>query len=417
MPACAGCVAERGIDMTEHVAPGPGEPLGEGAGDRARGWTLVILATLPTLAIAALVSILPVLFTRFGGEPGARWLVPMILTVPSLCVALFSPWLGAAADRWGRRRVLLPALVAFALCGLGPFLADSLHAILATRFVVGLAEAAILATSNALMGDYFDESQRRRWLGLQAIVGPFVSVAYVLAGGFLGSWQWRGPFLLYLMGLVVLVPCALFLPEPPRSHAPREALRGFPWRMAARTGGLTLVVSVVFFVQNVQHGRIFSDLGAGSPALISELITIAGLATALGGLAYRQLRAIGEATQLAIVFAAYAIGYIGLWWSPGYVVGVPFDAVAQFAGGFAIPVLVAWTLRQYEPHHRGAAMGLWASCFFLGQFLSPPLLTAVGHGSWSFLATVGLAGVACAGLAIGALLAGARARARTLPAG
>jgi predicted MFS family arabinose efflux permease len=402
------------MQMTGSAVQGTGSGEGGAAdggpapGDAARGWTLAALATLPTLAIAALVSILPVLFTRFGAEPGAQWLVPMILTVPSLCVALFSPWLGAAADRWGRRRVLLPALVAFAACGLGPFLADSLHAILATRFVVGLAEAAILAVSNALMGDYFGEEQRRRWLGLQSMVGPFVSVGYVLAGGFLGSWQWRGPFLLYLMGLVVLVPCMLFLPEPKRRSTAQEGTQGFPWRLAARTGSLTLLVSIVFFVQNVQHGRIFSDLGAGSPALISELITIAGLATALGGLAYRQLRGRGESTQLAIVFAAYAIGYVGLWLSPGYIVGVPFDAVGQFAGGFAIPVLIAWTLRQYAPRYRGAAMGLWASCFFLGQFLSPPLLTLVGHGQWSFLATVGVAGIACAGFAIVSLLVGAR---------
>ena len=319
-------------------------------------------------------------------------------------MALASPLLGAAADRWGRRRVLLPALAAFAVCGLGPFLADSLYGILATRFVVGLAEAAILAVGNALMGDYFDEQQRRRWLGLQSMVGPFVAAGYVLAGGFLGAWQWRGPFLLYLMGLVVLVPCLLFLPEPQRSGRAPGDVPGFPWRVALRTGSLTLLVSIVFFVQNVQHGRIFSDLGAGSPALIGELITIAGLATALGGLAYRRLSGRSESTLLAIVFAAYAIGYVGLWWSPGYWVGVPFDAVAQFAGGFAIPVLIAWTLRQYAAQFRGRAMGLWASCFFLGQFLSPPLLTLVAHRSWSFLEAVGVVGVACAGLAIVSLL-------------
>ena len=405
------------VAALEAGSSGNGNAAGGNAagGEAARGWTLAALATLPTLAIAALVSILPVLFTRFNAEPGAKWLVPMILTGPSLCVALFSPWLGAAADRWGRRRVLLPSLVAFALCGLGPFLADSLYGILATRFVVGLAEAAILAVGNALMGDYFGEDQRRRWLGLQSMVGPFVAVGYVLAGGFLGSWQWRGPFLLYLMGLVVLVPCALFLPEPQRRGAPQQGAPGFPWRVAARTGSLTLLVSIVFFVQNVQHGRIFSDLGAGSPALISELITIAGLATALGGLAYRQLRGRSEATLIAIVFAAYAIGYVGLWRSPGYVIGVPFDAIAQFAGGFAIPVLVAWTLRQYAPQFRGAAMGLWASSFFIGQFLSPLLLTAVAHGEWSFLASVGAAGIACAAFAICALLVARRPA--TAPAG
>jgi len=57
---------------------------------RAQGLTLVALGTLPTLAIAALVPVLPALFGRFGGLPNAEWLIPMVLTVPSLCVALFS---------------------------------------------------------------------------------------------------------------------------------------------------------------------------------------------------------------------------------------------------------------------------------------------------------------------------------------
>ena len=67
--------------------------------------------------------------------------------------------------------------------------------------MVGLAEAAILTTSNALIGDYFEAPGRQRWLAMQSIVGPIVAWFYVLAGGYLGEWSWRGPFLLYLFGL------------------------------------------------------------------------------------------------------------------------------------------------------------------------------------------------------------------------
>ncbi len=377
---------------------------------RAQGYTLVAIATLPTLAIAALVSILPALFQRFEHEPGREWLVPMILTMPSLCVALFSSPIGAIADFWGRRRLLLVALAAFALFGLAPFLYDSLYAIIASRAVVGLAEAAILTTSNALIGDYFEPRERQRWLAMQSIVGPIVAWVYVLAGGYLGEWSWRGPFLLYLLGLVVLVPGLWTLHEPlQRGQLPgTQAATRFPWRAAALVSAVTLLLSIVFFVQNVQHGRIFGDLGASSPRHISWAITVAGTGTLVGGLAYRQIRGKSIGWLLTLVFLAYGIGYIGVARSPNYLVGIPFDALAQFAGGFTIPVLISWALTKYDLAHRGRGMGLWAACFFLGQFLSPPVVTLIGHGRWSFLQSVGIVGLACLGGAVLAAWLGRR---------
>jgi MFS family permease len=373
----------------------------------------VALGTLPTLAIAALVPILPALFDQFKHVPHAEWLVPMVLTVPSLCVALFSSLLGAAADRWGRRRLLLPSLAAFAAFGLVPLLVTDLYAIIAARFMVGLAEAAILTVGNALMGDYFDDAMRKRWLALQTIIGPFAAFAYVLLGGALGSWDWRGPFLLYLMGALVLIPALIALYEPRRRSD--ETLsspdRAFPWRAAGLVSGVTLLLSIVFFVQNVQHGRIFSDLGAGSPARISWVITVAGLGTVAGGIVYRYARIRSVATWLAIIFLAYGVGYVGLARSRDYLIGIPFDALGQFAGGFTIPVLVSWALSKYDFEHRGRGMGLWAACFFLGQFLSPPMLTLIGHGRWRFLDSVGAVGLGCLGLALVAWLLALQPRA------
>jgi len=144
---------------------------GRPGGGTQQALVLVVLATLPTLAIAALVPVLPTLFERFRDVPQAQWLVPMILTIPSLCVALFSSLIGAIADRFGRRRALLLSLAGFTAFGLGPFLVDNLYAILGTRFVVGVAEAGIVTIGNALMGDYFSAEERHRWLAVQTVVG------------------------------------------------------------------------------------------------------------------------------------------------------------------------------------------------------------------------------------------------------
>ena len=73
----------------------------------AQALTLILVGLMPALALAGLVPDLPQLFQHFAAEPNRELLVPMIITVPSLCVALFSGFAGAIADRWGRRRLLL----------------------------------------------------------------------------------------------------------------------------------------------------------------------------------------------------------------------------------------------------------------------------------------------------------------------
>jgi hypothetical protein len=50
-------------------------------------------------------------------------------------------------------------------------------------------------------------------------------------------------------------------------------------------------------------------------------------------------------------------------------------------------------------------MGLWGGSFFLGQFLSAPLLTLIQGAAGTFLASVAAVGVAC--LCAAAVLAAA----------
>ena len=82
-----------------------------------RGITLILAGLMPVLALSGLVPALPQLFQQFAAEPNRELLVPMIITVPSLCVALFSGFAGAIADRWGRRPLLLVSLFAFGALG------------------------------------------------------------------------------------------------------------------------------------------------------------------------------------------------------------------------------------------------------------------------------------------------------------
>lgn len=363
-----------------------------------QGITLILLSMLPILAIAGLVADLPVLLEVFRDHPRHELLVPMVLTLPSLCVALFSSVAGVIADRWGRRPLLLLALAGFSVLGLAPLLFSSLAAVLASRVVVGLAEASILTCTNALWGDYFPEDSRRRWLGFQQMSGPVSNSLLALAGGALAAHHWASPFWLYLLGLPALLLAYLFLHEPTRDEQAHRtsaaSLSAFPWPVARRIAAVTLGVSIVFFMLAIQQGRVFAALGVDSPALSGQLIMLVSLAAILGAVAFNALRQRPVAHLLALGLACYGISYVGISLAGSVTTGAAASALGQFASSIVLPALIAWTLTSFPPEHRGRGVGLWGAVFFAGQFVSAPLLTVLEHLAASLPAAFGIVGFA-----------------------
>jgi MFS family permease len=303
---------------------------------------------------------------------------------------------GVIADKWGRRRLLLVSLAAFSGLGLMPLFFSTLPAILASRVVVGLAEACILTCCNALWGDYFGDDDRRRWLGIQQMTGPVFNALLALAGGALAATHWAGPFWLYAIGLLVLVLVSIFIWEPSREAAEGgaspAAIGHFPWRTAGMISAATLGVSVVFFILAIQQGRVFSALGVSSPADNGVLIMAVSGGAIVGAIAFSLLRRHSIGRLLALGLAAYGSGFIGISQSPTLAIGAVFSTVAQFGSSIVLPALIAWTLASFSFEHRGRGIGIWGAVFFAGQFLSAPVLTLFEHWRGGLLAALGTIG-------------------------
>lgn len=386
--------------------PGKDEFDTERKAGTMQGIALLGASVLPTLAIVSLVPNLPQLFGQFSAVPHHELLVPMIITLPSLCIAVFSPLAGMAADFWGRRRLLIVALVAYSSLGLIPLLLSDLHFILGSRFVVGIAEAGILTAANAMLGDYFAGEERKKWLGIQTTVGPVAASALVLAGGKLGSLNWHAPFALYALGLGVLVLVFVGTWEPKPSNDARATVGSeaspFPWTATAVMGAVSIGLAIIYFVQAIQLGRIFGDLGVKSPQAIGVMVTVASVGVVLGGLLYRRISRRPISQMFAIIFLAFGTGYLGVALSGDYRVGLGFAIIAQLANGLTLPTLITWALSKYNYVNRGRGMGVWGSCFFIGTFLSPLVVSGIGAWTGTFLKSVAVLGGIC--LAISAFL-------------
>lgn len=375
---------------------------------------LILTAIMPTMGIVALVPVLPLLLREFAGVPGSPVLVPVALTIPALCIALFSPVAGALSDRLGRKPVLLVAMLVYGLVGALPLLLKSLPAIIAARAVLGLAEAAIMTVSTAMLGDYFDGPRRERWIAIQMASVSVSAILLVALGGALGEVLGsRGPFLLYLVALPIAVGVATMLFEPVHRAMDRATRTKLPVGTLLPVLLITVAVGVLFYTIIVQVGPILARSGVTSPALIGIAAAGTNLGVAIGSVLFERWKAHAGPRLLGAGLAVVAVGYAGAALAPGFAAITGFAILACIGSGLMLPNMLAWVMRRLPAATRGSGTGAWTGAFFLGQFAAPLIAALLAPATGGLSQTLLLyTGLALAG-ALAALIASSRTSALT----
>jgi len=353
-----------------------GEPQ---AGTR-HGIILLLAAVMPIMAITALIPVLPLLLREFAAVPGSAVFVPIALTVPALRVALFSPLAGWLSDRVGRKRLLVGSLVVYAFLGFLPWFLDDLFAIIGSRVVLGIMEAIIMTLSTALIGDYFEGERRERWIAIQIAVGSLAATVLLAAGGMLGdALGTRGPFLLYLSGLVVALAAALVLYEPAKpAKLSGNGVKGARYIAAILPLALvTFGVGIVFYTVLVQIGPILEIAGDVSAGTVGFVGAVVNLGVVAGAVIYKLLSTKTGPALLILGLIIAAAGYAGVGYSSSLFAVAAFAVFACVGTGIMLPNLLSWTMRGLPPTMRGRGMGIWTGSFFLGQFVAPILVSAL----------------------------------------
>lgn len=381
-----------------------------------RAVALLMAASLTVMANATISPALAGLEREFAALPDAGFLVRLLVTVPSLAVVLVAPLAGWLTDRIGRRRVLLSGVALFVICGTAGAYLSGLHAILVSRFGLGIAVALILTAQTALIGDYFTGAQRHALTGLQISARNFGGLMFIGIAALVATLSPRLPFVIYGLALICLYVSWRHAPEPNRSTARTSQAEdaGHPaWLpLVLAVSGLQMLTNGLFFMMPTQLPFYFQAQGLNSALMTGAGLGLLSLCGGIAALFYGRLKArLSHATIFAGGYLFFTLGFA--------ILAQEGSAPLSLAGAMAVgvgyatvsPGFVAIALMLAPAARRGTAAAILTASIFLGQFLSPfastPAIAQLGYGG-----TFAGASALMAALSLGALTVALCARRR-----
>jgi MFS family permease len=367
----------------------------------------VLAATLVTPMDVPLVSpALPEIQSAFGVSASRTGLFVTLYAVPGI---LLAPFVGALADRVGRRYVLSACLVVFGLAGSAVAFTGEFVVALGLRVLQGVAAGSVLsALAMTVVGDRYDGARHDAVMGVTSATLSLGTAVYPVVGGLLAVRAWNAPFLVYALALPVagLVFVTLGDAEPSPETAEggyvREALRTVPTRRAAALYGVmfasfTLLFGGLYTVLPFYLADAFGFGSATAGLVTSTVLVVAGaVSTQNGRLAVRA----STTTLLAAGFACYAVGFLGVALAGGLPLLVGTLLVFGVGSGLVTPTLFASVSALAPDHVRAGVMSLQTTTIGVSQVVGPALFTLVAGAAGYQSALVGASGGAAVGTAV-----------------
>jgi len=306
---------------------------------------------------SVLVLALPAIASDFHARTPALSNLGSVLAIG----ALGALPLAALADRFGRRRLIALGVAGFSIANFASGLAPSLEALALLRLVAVCFEALVGGVATALIVEEAPAGRRGQAVSVLALLGGLGTGITVISYPLLAP-HWRWLFLAGGIGAVVAPVIWLRLPEGRTwlgAHVSGSALRLLMqpgWRRRVVViAAMTALLAVLLEPASLLFTVYASDLLRLSPAAISVLIAISGVAGAASYLAGGYLtdrfgrRAPAIVLTLATVVAtslSFATGTIGFY--AGNVLWSSFASASA-------PVFGAWTAELFPTRARATA--------------------------------------------------------------
>lgn len=333
------------------------------------------------MAVLGVSSITPALSLIVQELQVSKVEVGLLITAFAFPGIILAPFIGALADRMGRKRTLIPCLFLFGLAGGACALSQEFYTLVALRVLQGIGAAALGALSWTLIGDLYSGRRRVQAMGLNASLLCIGAAAYPLIGGALAVFAWNYPFLLPLIAVPLAFYALRYLnsPQPENKQTLQEYLvNTLNYLKDIKLIGIFMAAAIIFVIMYGAYLTYFSlylgiSFGA-SPFIIGLILSSSSIASALVSWQLGRIVnfiSMSNLPKLGFVLLALALTLIPFMPRLEFMV----IAVAIFGIGIGItfPSLQTYLSELAPMQYRAAVMTVNATMFRIGQTVGPPL--------------------------------------------
>lgn len=356
--------------------------------------TILLSSMVILMGAAAVAPALQPIKQHFGES---EFMVSLIISLPSLSVAITGFGVGYLADKLGKVKVFFLAMVIFTIAGAASFFLENFPLILVCRFALGIGIAGISLTVTALIGEYYAGMQRAKVIGYQAAAIGMGTLILETLGGSLADVGWNYPFLIYLIGVPIIVFGLMSIRDP--SRIARDPSRAGPLQdTPADNGGrrkilfcYAMVFLEMFLMFTVPMNFSYYITEMDQPyVMMGILLGIMGVAQAVFSILYtRRVTKLSDAMAFTCAFLMMGASLIML-----YIPFLPLTFVSMIIMGCSLgllmPTVIARLSMLSTVSTSGKVMGGYSVFLNLSNFITTlaftPVLAVMGSYCNSFLA-------------------------------
>ena len=340
--------------------------------------TILSMSLLTVMAGAAIAPALGIIKAHFSDA--SAMLVQFVISMPALLIIVTNLFFLPLSRILRTRTIATTGLLLYVVAGAGCFFVDDIWVLLLLRAILGISVGLIMPLSTGLLAYYVPPEEQARLMGLSAAMNQMGGVVATLLAGLLATIEWNYAFLVYLLGLIALVMVWLWLPDEQLGSAnkrgvpfqPRQLLKFHP----SVVGMLMLMMIFFIFPTN------FAVVATRQLGLRTELITLimVGLdvvaffvGMVFGGVMHRFRQSV---KYFAPVF--FLLGYVA-YLVPDVLMVVLGSACIGIANGVGVPYLNTIASIKGGKNSATTVMPLLSAALYLGQFVSPVIVTPASH--------------------------------------
>lgn len=338
--------------------------------------SILSLSLLTVMAGAAVAPALEVIRAHFSDA--CRTSVQLIVSMPAVFIVITNLCFNRLAEKFGSKTLVITGLALYTAGGCCAGLFDSIGLVLLMRALVGVGVGMIMPLSTGLLTYYFPPEKREGLLGLASAANQLGGVIATLLAGLLAGISWRLSFMVYLMGLISIVLCLIFLPNDRIGGAaqPDEAPRGGVFRRNLTHIAAMFLLMSAFFVYPANFAIVTAAEGDIPMQLCAPVMVGLDLVAFLSGLLFVWVKRVSGRFAALVAPLMFLAGYCLLAFVGGTAGTLAGSALIGFANGVGIPYIISTASANEGRRAATTVMPLLSASMYLAQFVSPFLLSA-----------------------------------------